>query len=431
MPYKHVRHFFFIMPENGFDWNVLEQGWLHHAFDNYVNGGVLYDWLSPGEVQFSEYSQQMLATMYQNHWNSEQERMRRMQEAGINPFAAAQGIAGVGGSQGSVASSPNSSVGVAGQNMAALGNTAANMLSAGGSTFANVAQGFSMLSKLRGEIDKIDSETQLNFENLGFTKLQSRALSTQLKYMDWKEKMSCFQALASYNNTIAEYDILKQEHLNKIAELDKIIAETDLTISLEEKANAEKLKIDEETRWQKADNDFWNLHGYQRGVPFYEGLRDAAVNGKSLDINALGDVVAGYEGKIYFARENAAAKASWNRRPSNAYEATAWVGASLGNSLKEFFATNNSVDALKKISSDVEAAAEFEEAYSEAYQELNAAYHEARKEYRSVKYSAASDSYKYECKQKRDKLKDERDSFSRTKFSELLVDKFTGRSSIK
>lgn len=417
------------MPEN-FNWNELENNWWFHSFDNYINGGALYQALVPGEVQYSEFSQQMLASMYQNHWNSEQERMRRMQEAGINPYAAAQGIAGVGGSQGSIASSPNSALGKGAETVSALGNTAANLMTAGGSSFANIAQGISMFSKLRGEIDKIDSETQLNFENLGFTKLQSRALSTQLKYMDWKEKMSCFQALANYNNTVAEYHVIKQDYLNKVEELHKIIADTNLSTSLAEKTDAEKQLTQVNKEWQQMQNDFFSSHGYIAGSSFYEALRDAMVSGQSIDLDKFGDIVAGYEGKIYFARENAAAQASWNRRPSNAYEASAFIGNSLGKRLKEFFARYNPAEAMSKVELEPELKDEFEMAYDEARDKLKENYRSAKKEYKKIKNSGNSMTVA-ELERKMNNAKDELDSFTKEKFSEILVYQNTGKSSIK
>lgn len=411
---------FFIMPENNNPWFWLESDW-NLEYDWGLSHGM--DILHPNRMQFAEWSQQMLATKYQNWWNSEQERMRRMQEAGINPYAAAQGIAGAGGSQGSVAGAPPAAGTGA---LPQMIDAASNALGATGNAFGQVAQGVSMLSKLRGELQKIDSETQLNLVNLGFSTLQSRALSIQLKYMDFKERMSCYLALANFDNTRAQYDILKQEHLNKIAELDQIIAETNLTTSLDEKAKADKDKIAEEARWQKDENDFWEQHGYLRGSPIYESLRDAAVNGKDVDIDALGDIVAGYEGKIYSAREIAAAEASWRSRPQNAAQMIASIGYLLGEGLSNILKTNDAKTAFNKINQNVDVSAEFDEFFDDVKDKLKENYRSAKRLYNKYK-NCGNTQYVAELERRMNNAEDEYKSFSREKFTGQLVDFYSNQ----
>ena len=155
-----------ITPNGDNPFSQLENSWLFHQNDNYVNGGALYQALSPGEVQYSEWSQQMVSTMYQNWYNSAPEQMKRDLEAGINPFVAASGIAGA--DAGSVSSAPPATQ----NHLPALASAAGNMLGSLGSSFGNIASGIIGLSKLRHEIRNIDADTSKMFTDMGFTDLQ-------------------------------------------------------------------------------------------------------------------------------------------------------------------------------------------------------------------------------------------------------------------
>ena len=207
-----------ITPNGNNPFSQFENSWLFHQNDNYVNGGALYQALFPGEVQYSEWSQQMVSTMYQNWYNSAPEQMKRAMAAGINPFVAASGIAGNGA--GSVASAPPATQ----NHLPALASAAGNMLGSFGSSFGNIANGIIGLSKLRHEIRNIDADTSKMFTDMGFTNLQSKAMATQLKYMDTREQIGVWQALATFDKTKQEYTNLKAQHQNLIKEYDELIS---------------------------------------------------------------------------------------------------------------------------------------------------------------------------------------------------------------
>ena len=178
--------------------DVENQAWFQYDW-NLRNGDLISQTAYPGRAQFSEWSQQMIATMYQNWYNSAPEQMKRAMQAGINPFVAASGIAGAG--VGSVAGAPPSSNPQLPQMLSAAGNLVGSATGA----FGNVANGIIGLSKLKHEIRNIDADTSKMFTDMGFTNLQSKAMATQLKYMDSKEQIGVWQALATFDKTKQGY----------------------------------------------------------------------------------------------------------------------------------------------------------------------------------------------------------------------------------
>lgn len=287
-------------------WFQFENWWQHRQYDNYLNGGAGYQLMFPGEAQYSEWSQQMVSTMYQNWYNSAPEQMKRAMQAGINPFVAASGIAG--SDVGSIAAAPNS----AENTMPSMFQGAASALSSLGGAVGNFASAYIGLRKLRHEIRNIDADTEKTFVEMGFTKLQSKALTMQLKYLDQKEQIGVWQALADFDKTKAEYQNLVANHRNIMADYDRILAQKDLLIAqkgevtaLEELHKAEQARAEELTRFATKEREFFEAHGYKLGTPIYESLRDMMVSNGTFDLEKFGDEVAGYDGKIEGAKEDA------------------------------------------------------------------------------------------------------------------------------
>lgn len=372
-------------------WSAFEENWLFRQYDNYANGGALYQALAPGEAQYSEWAQQMTATMYQNWYNSEPEKMKRALAAGINPFVAASGIAGNG--SGSVAPAPAPS------NTSSFPNlvgSAAQGLSAVGGAFGNVASGIATLAKLRSEIKNIDQNTASEFEKMGFTKLQSHALTTQLKYLDEKEQVSVWQALANYDKTKQEYQNLLATHSNILAQYDEIIVHKNLLIqeqgevaAREQVNKAMESKLREEAAWQKVQNDFFAAHGYTLGSPIYESIRDKMISDGTFNMESYGAVVAGYNSKITTAVENAKAAASWDYRPSNVTEAAVSAATRIGSSLRDVILSSQDVtnwsSLVKKLQTNASANREFNQAYSEAKEDLYEEYLSKKRYYRHIR----------------------------------------------
>lgn len=413
-------------------WQQFQNNWLFHQSDNYVNGGLLSQGLNPGEAQYSEWSQQMVSTMYQNWYNSAPEQMKRALAAGINPFVAASGIAGNG--IGSIAPAPNAS------NTSSLPNligSAAQGLSSIGSSFGSVVSGIATLAKLRHEIKNLDQNTASEFEKMGFTHLQSVALSTQLKYLDSKEQVSIWQALANFDKTKQEYQNLAAQHNNIIAQYDEIVAHKDLLIQEQGEVAARKLvneamesKLKAEADWQNTQNEFFQQHGYVLGSPIYESLRDMAVTNGTFDMDSFGSTVAGYQGRITSAVEHAKAEESWNYRPSNAAEAAAYIGATIGNGLRDLILDNAGVSNwsqfASKLSANASANREFNQAFRDAKEDLYEDYLSKKRYYRNLRRGGNPQAVGV-AKNKMERAKEEYDNFTKENFYNELVKKLSPR----
>lgn len=304
------------MEENE-NWIPWQQELENQAWFNYDHGLLqddpLYQMAHPGRVQFTEWSQQMMATMYQNWYNSAPEAMKRATQAGINPFVAASGIVG---NSNQVASPPPSTPASRVPDML---SSAASMLGSTGGAFGNVASSIATLAKLRSEINNLDQNTASEFEKMGFTKLQSKALSVQLKYLDSREQIGVWQALADFDKTKQEYRNLYAQHANILKQYDEILANIELIRQQEGELKAReqyeyamKGKIEEETRFIKADNDFFELHHYRLGTPVYDSLRDMMVSDGTFNLEEYGNLVGGYESKVSGLVEDARLSAQEN-----------------------------------------------------------------------------------------------------------------------
>lgn len=399
------------------NWSDIWNNWAWHSQENNLLS-------STGEIQFSEWSQQMLSTMYQNWYNSAPEQMKRAAAAGINPFVASSGIAG--SDAGSVAPTPPST-----PNSSPLLSSVGSIASAASGSFGQFAQGIATLAKLRHEIRNIDADTENTFESLGFTKLQSKAMSIQLRYLDSKEQIGVWQALATFEKTSQEHQNLVAEHNNILAHFDEILANIDLikaeqgeVAAREQFELAMKGKVDEEARFIKADNEFYIQHGYRLGTPIYESLRDMINNGQSFDLQSFGDNVSSYEGKITAATEDAKAKASWDYRPSTPAEAAAYAGSHIGSALRNLIFDSNNVNSwpelAQKLKSDAAASREFDEAYNEAKDNLYEEYLAKRRYYRNIKRSGNSQEVS-RAENAMITAKNEYDSFTREKFGDEFV----------
>lgn len=378
---------YFNLGENPSSWNQWFNEWLFHSRDNFVNGGALYQALAPGEAQYSEWSQQMVATMYQNWYNSAPEQMKRAMQAGINPFVAASGIAG--SDVGSIAAAPNS----AENTLPSMVQGAASALSSLGGAVGNAASAYIGLRKLRHEIRNIDADTEQTFVEMGFSKLQSKALTTQLKYLDQKEQIGVWQALANFDKTKAEYSNLVANHRNIMADYDRILAQKDLLIAqkgevtaLEELHKAEQARAEELTRFAKKEREFFEAHGYKLGTPIYESLRDMLVSNGTFDLEKFGDEVAGYDGKIAAAKEDARASASWKMRPSNAVELAAQTANNILNGSTWWQRLiKQGIQNYKDAAPQLAKSREFDEDYREYKNDLYAIYKEKKREYNRIK----------------------------------------------
>lgn len=373
---------------NGIPWwqDVENSAWFQYDW-NLRNGDLVSQAAYPGRSQFSEWSQQMIATMYQNWYNSAPEQMKRAMQAGINPFVAASGIAG--SDTGSVASAPTP----ANNTLPSMIDAAAHGVSALGGAVGNFASAYIGLRKLRHEIRNIDADTEQTFVEMGFSKLQSKALTTQLKYLDQKEQIGVWQALANFDKTKAEYSNLVANHRNIMADYDRILAQKDLLIAqkgevtaLEELHKAEQARAEELTRFATQEREFFEAHGYKLGTPIYESLRDMMVSNGTFDLQKFGDEVSGYDGKIAAAKEDARASASWKMRPSNAVELAAQTANNILNGSTWWQRLiKQGIQNYKDAAPQLAKSREFDEDYREYKNDLYSIYKEKKREYNRIK----------------------------------------------
>lgn len=371
--------------ENGFPSHV--QSWEDLWNLGASSSPLTTSFTNVGTAQFREWSQQMMATMYQNWYNSAPQQMQRALEAGINPFVAASGIAGA--DVGSVANAPNQVQNLPTSAAASIGNALSSLSSGVNNLVGAASQG----AKLRHEISKIDAETASLFENLGFTKLQSKALSVQLKYLDKKEEIGVWQALANFDKTKAEYQNLLASHRNILAEYETIVAQADLlkaekgdVVAAEQLKIAQKAREEEITRFAEIERKFFETHGFKLGTPIYESIRDMMVSNGSFDLESFGNAVASYDGKVSSAVESAKALASWHFRPSNAVELASWTSNNIANGSTWWQQLiSKGVTKLSDAFNSVNSNPEFDEDYNEYRNELYSLYKQKKREFNRIK----------------------------------------------
>ena len=228
-------------------------------FGNPDASSVIFGELLGYNSQQREFEQQEYLLDKMNEYNTPANQMARMKEAGINLNTAAAGIAQGGNESAQAPAVSNNTAG------------AANGLNAVTSGFGNVASGIKSLAEAafsRGTknatIEKLEAEASESFSNAGLSSVQSEIAGVTLKYADDNQILDMQTKRVNIKRVAQEYKNLKVQHDNLIAQYDEIIANTSLLYSEKEVQDAMKAKIDEETRWQKADNDFWENHHFLR-----------------------------------------------------------------------------------------------------------------------------------------------------------------------
>lgn len=262
-------------------------------------------------------------------------------------------------------------------------------------------------------------------------------MSIQLKYLDQKEQVGVWQALASFDKTKAEYQNLLANHRNILAQYDEIIANKDLLIqekgevqAREEYEKAMKDKISAETAWQNIENQFFTSHGYKLGTPLYEGLRDMMVSDGTFDMDSFGQTVADYNGKITSAVEHAKAEESWNYRPSNVTEAAIYAAHTIGTALRDLILSSNDVTSWPQLSTKLRtnaaASREFNEAYQNAIDELYEEYLSKKRYYRNIKRGGNTQEVA-RAKMAMDNAYKEYGSLTKEKFGEEIIKSLSPR----
>lgn len=254
-------------------------------------GSIFEDWLYPGAQQEREFAQQVALQDAQNQWNSEQEKLRRMKEAGINLATAAGAAAGSGNAP--ATSSPNSAVGAG-----------ASLPSAVGSLAENVGAGVNAYEKLSltpVEREKRSAETVAALEAAGFSHWEAKAIEVMLPDRQKNLQADTFLKIANYRNTCEEYQNILIEHDQRKADIDLKEKQAYQAEKSGNLAEATRLKVEAETDlleynkwWQETEKSFWLEHGYKSDDPLDVSLRNAAANNKQGAAEAVGDAIEHY-----------------------------------------------------------------------------------------------------------------------------------------
>lgn len=292
-----------------FNGQYIEDNYLDVIWDISRNGdtNVITDWFYPQDKEHRQMAQELFMTDRQNQWNSAQEQMKRVKEAGINPLTAAGAIAGNGTSSATAVPQPASSVNPIGDVAGAVGS-----LSGG---FGSVAKGLSDLSTkketdtlLHEKLRNLRNDADLKFEQAGLTKSQAVIAAASAEYADENELRDIQMKRVRVKQMSQEYKNLKAVHEQILADIDDKIASAELKGSQQDYYTALKLKTDEETRYLKETNDFWDANKFDRFTNANDLIISQIIaNGGDPDdyIQAWIDYHGQYQGAVSFAEAEA------------------------------------------------------------------------------------------------------------------------------
>lgn len=265
----------------------------------------------PGEVQEKEFGQQIALQQYQNEWNSEDARMQRMKEAGINPLTAAGAIAGQGTSP-STGSVP-SAIGAEANTLKTIADIGSGIAGVG-SGIGSLASSYIGFMKLIPEINNITQDTANKLADMGFTNAQTYGVLKDNFYkgQDWEATLNIKRQ--QYTNMCSELNNIRARHDEIMKSIDQIQSQIDLNTSLQDYYDSVKMKIDEDLRYAKELNDFRIGNKLFINDSGLDGIIwSMAMNGSSQDdIDKFVDIYSNYRSKIadveYEARYGTEAK---------------------------------------------------------------------------------------------------------------------------
>lgn len=269
---------------------------LGAARDADIDGNnVFEDWIFPQRKEQRQLGQQV-AMMY----NEPKIRMQAMKEAGINPLTAAGGIAG---SSPSSTPQPTSSVNPIGDVAGAVGTAA--------DAFNAAAGGISTLGKLSPEISNIKSDTAKNFADIGLTNEQTQGVMTDNKYKDEDWRANLDVKRQQFVNMKAEWDNLKATHEQIKKSIDVMQSQIELNGSQQDQLDALRNRIEEETRFIQAKNDFClrnKLYLLESGIDGY--IFSMIESGADMSqFDKFVDTYSNYRERVGYAEQSGISKA--------------------------------------------------------------------------------------------------------------------------
>lgn len=217
---------------------------------NTSTDSLFWSWFFPGAEQREQFGQQVALQREQNDWNSETEKMKRLQAAGVNPLTAAEGVSGSGGSSsvGAPPAQPNNT-GIPAA-VESVGNVVDKMSAAG--------ERNTLLDERR---KNLISDTFLKYKQAGYTDEQSKGLAIANAFLPTEKFLGILTLEANMDKIKAEYKSLMQGIEESKARIDEIDAKIELA---KEQGNlASKMALEAEKRTiliesQTKEQDWFN-----------------------------------------------------------------------------------------------------------------------------------------------------------------------------
>lgn len=205
---------------------------------------VISDWAMPANKEERQLGQQIALMKAEPSI-----KMNAMKAAGINPLTAASGISGSGSTS---IPQPAASTNPIGDVAGAVGNVAG--------AFNSVAAGVSTLSKLGDEIENIRSDSKSKLAAAGLDEATTEGVLTDNTYKDedWQTKLNVQRQ--QFENMKAEYQNLLKTHEEISKHIDEMQSQIELNGSQQDYIDQMRLKVEEETRWMKVQNEWRESH---------------------------------------------------------------------------------------------------------------------------------------------------------------------------
>lgn len=330
--------------------------WLQDNASDSIAGGIgsfigtIWNDLTGATEQQKEFEQQEYLIDKQNEYNLPSNQMARMIAAGINPNTAA-GIAGAG----SVSAQPSpvsTNVGGPAGAVGAVGDAV--------SKYSNLqlqeAQKENVIAQTKEIHDNAESNRLLQaaqrFAALkagGVDSEKAKILSIDYKYSNLEHIQDFYLKQQNIENMRAQYKVIQDEHELKLKEIDSYDERINASVSLMEaqalEAEKHAKQMEEDTRYQKKINDFWDENDFDPKSPCDVSLKQQwAVAYKSGDYSAYEASLKAY-GDSYFTA------AYGNYNAESQFAGSIAYARSLGNNVAEtmYGHANNIFDLAKQL----------------------------------------------------------------------------------
>lgn len=322
--------------------SAIEMAYNYDTGAGSIDGTAIEAYAMPGNVQQREFGQQAAMAKYANT-DAIEERYKTLKKLGINPFTAAEGVAGSSGSTSPAPpSQPNNT------------NIPASVDSAG-----NIADRISSAHERNVLLDEkkknLISDTFLKYKESGYNDELAKNMAIANAYLPIEKYLGLVSLSANIDKLHAEYQSVMQgidESKKRVQELDAQIelakATRDLNKQLEAESEKRSLQIEAQTKEQNWLNQQMELYGINPRNPiennvFLAGVKEGKTSydqqvGIIRDIqynNASGNYTAQEEHAYNISYNETLGKAatSWFERPNSMWSTIYDVSRRIANEL--------------------------------------------------------------------------------------------------